>query len=178
MRRVIIVAVVVLVGLPLGTGWAQQSSPEPRPPAARSVPQVTSDSLVGTTVRDAQGKDIGQVSQLLIDAKDGKVTSVIIKRGGAFGFGGKDMSVPWEALKLQRDQDKLVVTMQQDMLEQAPRPQSEQGSPQREQGSPQREQGSPQREQGSPQREQGSQNGEQPSASPSTNSQGQPSPKP
>jgi sporulation protein YlmC with PRC-barrel domain len=150
MKRVIVVAVVALLGLPPSTGWAQSSKESTPTPTGRSVPQVTADSLVGTTVRDVQGKDIGQVSQLLIDAREGKVTSVIIKRGGAFGFGGKDMSVPWEALKIQRDQEKLVVTMQQDMLEQAPRPQ----------------------------RDQGSQSGEQPSASPSTNPQGQPSSNP
>ena len=82
---------------------------------------IASDSLVGTKVRDAQGKDIGEISRLMIDAKQGKVAAAIIKQGGALGMGAKEISVPWEGLTLQRGQNQeLVVTMQQQYLEQAP----------------------------------------------------------
>ena len=55
----------------------------------------------------------------MIDPNEGKITSVIITRGGTLGMGGKELSMPWDALKLQRDQNqRLVVTMQREMLEQ------------------------------------------------------------
>jgi sporulation protein YlmC with PRC-barrel domain len=129
MKRLLVFAVVALVGLPFSAALAQPSQEQPKSsPGAqggaaqtgRSGAQITSESLVGTTVRDGQGKNVGQVSQLLIDAKEGKVTSVIIKRGGAFGLGGQEVSVPWDSLKIQRDQDDVVVTIQQELLEQAP----------------------------------------------------------
>jgi len=82
---------------------------------------VASDSLLGTKVRNQQGQDIGEVSKLMIDPQQGTITSVVIRQGGTLGMGGKDVSVPWNALKLQRGQNQqLVVTMQQEMLEQAP----------------------------------------------------------
>ncbi|HXH83386.1 MAG TPA: PRC-barrel domain-containing protein [Candidatus Tectomicrobia bacterium] len=82
---------------------------------------IASDSLIGTRVRDRQGQEIGEVSKLLIDPKDGRVTSVLIRQGGVLGVGGKEMSVPWSALALQRNErQELVVTLQQQMLEPAP----------------------------------------------------------
>jgi sporulation protein YlmC with PRC-barrel domain len=83
--------------------------------------EITSDSLLGTKVRDSQGQEIGEISRLLIDAQNGKVTSAIIRQGGTLGIGGREVSVPWDALKLQRGQNQqLVVTMERQMLEQAP----------------------------------------------------------
>jgi sporulation protein YlmC with PRC-barrel domain len=116
MRTVIGLAVAsALVGLPFSEAVAQQTQ------GAQASVQIASDSLVGIKVRDSQGKEIGAVSKLLIDARQGKVTSVIISRGGTLGMGAKEMSVPWEALKLQRDQDQhLVVTMDQPILDRAP----------------------------------------------------------
>jgi sporulation protein YlmC with PRC-barrel domain len=140
-----IALVAALVGTPVGAAVAQQppssptpssGSPTPPPPQQQPAPSspqpqasgqpagltVASDSLVGTKVRDGQGKEIGEISKLLIDVKQGKVTSALIKQGGsALGLGGKEISVPWESLALQRGQNQeLVATLQQPLLEQAP----------------------------------------------------------
>jgi hypothetical protein len=74
-------------------------------------------------VRDSQGKDVGSVSKLMIDPAQGKVTSVLIRRGGTLGMGAKEMAVPWNAVQIKRDQNqKMVVTLQQPLLEEAPQP--------------------------------------------------------
>lgn len=140
-------AVAALLVLPLGAPAQQQSDPvqqtqpqqQPPPPQQPTAPPpsaerpagragapngatIASDSLVGAPVRDQQGKEIGQVGKLLIDPNEGKISSVVIKRGGGLlTGGGQEMAVPWNAVRVQRGQDqKLVVTMQQDVLEQAP----------------------------------------------------------
>jgi sporulation protein YlmC with PRC-barrel domain len=142
MKGLRVFAAAALVGLPLSAALAQQPSQEQtQSPGTQSGGaqsgqagiQITSDSLVGTDVRDSEGKEIGEVSQLMIDPKEGKVTSVVIKQGGAMGFGGKDVSVPWNALKIQRDQDKVVVTVQREMLEKTEPAASPQTSPQDQQ---------------------------------------------
>lgn len=130
------IAAVMLTAIPLAGAVAQQPPPsQPSPTSAPAAGQangiaIASDSLLGTTVKDQQGKDVGKVSKLLIDPNGGKVTSVIVSQGGTLGMGGKEISVPWESLKLQRTQDqRLVVTMQGPMLEQAPQPERQQGQP-------------------------------------------------
>jgi sporulation protein YlmC with PRC-barrel domain len=141
MSRFVVFAVTAAVSaLPLGWAIAQQPSaqqPSQQSPAGTTGVQaatqqagiaIASDSLLGTTVKDQQGKDIGKVSKLMIDPNEGKITSVVISRGGTLGMGGKEMSLPWDALKLQRGQDQqLVVTMQREMLEQAPNAERPQG---------------------------------------------------
>jgi sporulation protein YlmC with PRC-barrel domain len=143
MNRVTFLAAVVLIGTAAGPALGQApptQAPATPPPPGSSQPapaqapagvsqgrggqadvMIASDSLVGTTVKDAQGKDIGEISKLLIDASQGKVAAAIIRQGGKLGMGGKEISVPWEALRLQRGQNQqLVVTMPQPVLEQAP----------------------------------------------------------
>ena len=80
--------------------------------------QIDSKSLIGSTVRDDNGKDIGKVSNLMIDSNDGKVAAVVISMGRTFGVGGtgvtvggKDITVPCDGVKIARDQEKVVVTL-------------------------------------------------------------------
>jgi sporulation protein YlmC with PRC-barrel domain len=128
MSRLVTSAViaVMLGALPL-TVAAQQppTSQQPAPAAAPAAGPSTgiaiaSDSLIGTMVKDQQGQDIGKISKLMIDPSGGKVSSVIVSQGATLGMGGKEIAVPWESLKLQQGQDqRLVVTMQGQILEQA-----------------------------------------------------------
>jgi sporulation protein YlmC with PRC-barrel domain len=122
--------VALMLGVPLGTASGQQPPPPQQQPSQQSPAaspsgqagvMIASDSLLGTKVRDNQGREIGELSKLLIDTRQGKVTSAIIQQGGTLGMGAKEISVPWESLALQRGQNQqLIITMQQPMLEQAP----------------------------------------------------------
>ena len=80
---------------------------------------MDANSIIGATVR-AQGKDVGKVERLMVDPKDGRVRSVVVQQGGTLGMGGKSVSMPWESVKVGQDGDKIVVTAEQQMLEQAP----------------------------------------------------------
>jgi sporulation protein YlmC with PRC-barrel domain len=92
------------------------------PPQNQSGLQIDSKSLVGSTVLGEDGKDLGYVANLMIDANDGRVTAVVITMGKFVGIGGagitlggKDITVPWSGIKLARDQQKVVVTLQQSL---------------------------------------------------------------
>lgn len=82
----------------------------------------TSDKIVGTKVKDAQGKDIGEIDALLIE-KDGKVSHVVIGKGGVLGIGEEKVVVPWSDVTMtaDRDGDRVAVTMDQSKLQNAPR---------------------------------------------------------
>jgi len=81
---------------------------------------IDAGSLIGSVVRTPDGKDIGKVSALMIDPRDGRVASTMVTVGGVLGVGGSTVSVPWSALRIGQDRQKLVVTMDQRTLEQAP----------------------------------------------------------
>ena len=139
-----VVAVALVAGVALATGAVAQSpgsssqppsggysggqpstsSPSPSTqgsPSAQSSQGVLVDanSIIGATVR-AQGKDIGKVERLMVDPKDGRVKTVVVQMGGTLGVGGKSVAMPWESVKLAQDGDKIVVSAEQQMLEQAP----------------------------------------------------------
>lgn len=109
----VLLAVLALAGPALAQGTSESGG-------AGSAVMIGSDSLHGTKVYDTDGKQLGTISRLLIGA-DGKVSSVVVKHGGTAGLGGKELAVPWDALKLQRgEKDGVIATMQRDMLEKAP----------------------------------------------------------
>jgi len=85
--------------------------------------QIDSKSLVGSAVLGEDGKNLGYVANRMIDANDGRVTAVVITMGKFVGvggagvtLGGKDVTVPWSGIKLARDQQKIVVTLQQSLM--------------------------------------------------------------
>jgi len=105
----------LMSALPIASAVAQQ----PATPTSPQAILLGSDSLVGGTVRDSEGRDIGKVSRLMIDPNDGRITSVIIATGGTLGVGSNTISVPWNSVKIGQDRGKVIVTASQ-TLESAP----------------------------------------------------------
>lgn len=127
--------------LGLALQGAAQAPPASRPPdrpattaPATMAPRETwrntqglhdSATIVGTRVKNAQGKDIGEIDQLLIDPARGAVTHAVIGVGGFLGIGEKKVVVPWSDVKVAMDHAKPggrpAVTIDQATLERAPR---------------------------------------------------------
>jgi sporulation protein YlmC with PRC-barrel domain len=127
-----VTAVALVAGMAVAGGAAAQSSTGTSSPPASGADQsstspsaaasgvlVDASSIIGATVR-SQGKDVGKVERLMVDPKDGRVRTVVIQQGGTLGMGGKSVSMPWESVKVGQDGGKIVVTAEQQMLEQAP----------------------------------------------------------
>ena len=106
---------------PSGTGSSDASSSASQAPgqSGQTGVLVDANAIVGATVR-AQGKDIGKVERLMVDPKDGRVRTVVVQQGGTLGMGGKSISMPWESVKVAQDGDRIVVTAEHQMLDQAP----------------------------------------------------------
>jgi sporulation protein YlmC with PRC-barrel domain len=119
--KMFVTAVALVAGVALASGAIAQSSSSPSPSGSsqQSGVLVDANSIIGATVR-SQGKDIGKVERLMVDPKDGRVRSVVIQMGGTLGVGGKSASMPWESVKVAQDGDRIIVSAEQQMLEQAP----------------------------------------------------------
>jgi len=109
MKRIgTVLAISLMAALPVSGALGQQ----PAGTDSQTV-LVGSDSLVGSAVRDTDGRDIGKVSRLMIDPNDGRITSIIIATGGTLGMGSNTISVPWSSVKVGQDRGKLIVTASQ-----------------------------------------------------------------
>src|SRR5688572_23213700 len=149
MKKLLAVAVVPsLLTLFAAEGFAQTTRPSgterpamdrpaaDRPPASRPAadkPQRaawqapagvhTSSELIGTRIKNAEGKDIGEIDQLVIDPTSGNVTHVVVGLGGLLGVGETKVVVPFSDIKLgaQHQGSRAVITMDAAKLDTAPR---------------------------------------------------------
>ena len=119
MRR----SVTLLLALSCVSVWCVAASAQQPSPSTGHL-LVGSDSLVGTTVRTPDGRDVGKVSRLMIDPSDGRIMAVELSTGGTLGMGGHTLSVPWSTVKVGQDQGKVIVTLSQ-MLDTAPKAERE-----------------------------------------------------
>jgi sporulation protein YlmC with PRC-barrel domain len=83
----------------------------------------SSKAIIGTRIKNAEGKDMGEIDELLIDPKTGKVSQVVVGLGGLFGVGEKHVVVPWSDVKVaaEHEGDRAKITMDQSILERAPK---------------------------------------------------------
>jgi sporulation protein YlmC with PRC-barrel domain len=107
------------------------SQAQPAQPPASPLPQsagggqqvqvlVDANAVIGSTVRDSGGKDIGRVSRLMIDPREGRILNVVIGVGGMMGVGEKLVEMPWSAVRVGQDGGRIVVVTDQKVLEPAP----------------------------------------------------------
>ena len=83
-----------------------------------------SSALIGMRVRNTQGKDIGEIEALLVNARDGRVSHAVVGVGGLLGVGEKHLVVPWSDVSISSDSERAnrtVATLDQSLLDRAPR---------------------------------------------------------
>jgi sporulation protein YlmC with PRC-barrel domain len=105
---------------------ASKPTPSVAPKGAELTTVVPGDSVSLTeyykqNVYDPSDNIIGEVSDVLLD-KDGHVTAVILSVGGFLGLGAKNVSVPFNALRVTEKEGKryLVIDTTKEALTSAP----------------------------------------------------------
>jgi hypothetical protein len=97
---------------------APPANPAPTPPAATAAPAQQQqgtpatvldtqdyESLLGRSVRSAQGDELGRVIDIIID-KEGHPRAAIIDFGGFLGVGTRKIAVDWRALRFSSEGGK------------------------------------------------------------------------
>jgi sporulation protein YlmC with PRC-barrel domain len=81
---------------------------------------LSTETLLGSDVKNPQGQDVGDLKQLMLDPHTGRVMYAVVAMGGFLGMGGKTIIVPWNALEVARNGKSLVLNVAPQMLQQAP----------------------------------------------------------
>ena len=68
-------------------------------------------SLIEDDVYDAAGKFLGEIEEILIDARTGCVRYAVLALGGFLGVGRKRFAVPWSALTPDADYRRCIVNV-------------------------------------------------------------------
>ena len=84
-------------------------------------PEVMSaDTLVGDSVVNAEGEDLGDIKAIMLDVTTGRIAYAVLSFGGFLGMGDKLFAVPWSALTLDTDEKRFILDVPKDRLENAP----------------------------------------------------------
>lgn len=78
------------------------------------------DTLMGEDVSNAQGEDLGDIKEIMLDMQTGEIAYAVLSFGGLMGMGTKLFAVPWQALQLDTTNKRFILDVPKDKLEQAP----------------------------------------------------------
>ncbi len=83
---------------------------------------IRTSQVVGMDIQNEQGKSVGEINDLVLDANSGKIRYAAVTYGGFLGVGNKMFAVPWEAFTVRQDQGDtddyhLVLNVTQQQLE-------------------------------------------------------------
>jgi sporulation protein YlmC with PRC-barrel domain len=102
------------------------SADEPASSAKKVNPDVKinqrASEIIGMKVKNASGKDLGTVNDVVLDVNKGTVRYFAVSYGGFLGLGDKLFAIPPKSFEWKRDGDKnhLVLNLTEERLKNAP----------------------------------------------------------
>ncbi len=78
------------------------------------------DTLIGDDVYNPQEENLGEIKEIMLDTRNGKVAYAVVSLGGFLGLGEKLFAVPWAALRLDTTHHRFVLDVDKKTLESAP----------------------------------------------------------
>ena len=77
-------------------------------------------TLMGNDVYNRQDQDLGDIKEIMLDVRAGRISYAVLSYGGVLGMGEKLFAVPWDALTLDTDNKRFTLDVSKDRLESAP----------------------------------------------------------
>ncbi len=81
---------------------------------------MAADTLVGNKVKNGAGKDLGEITHIMLDVTAGRIVYAVLSFGGILTIGDKFFAIPWAALVLDTEQKCFVLNVDQERLIEAP----------------------------------------------------------
>lgn len=99
----------------------RREATEARTNVRRDITQVhRASNVIGRDVENAQGEDLGKITDLVLDFDKGQIAYVVVGSGGVLGVGDTLHAVPWRSLKLNDKMDKFVLNVDKNQWKNAP----------------------------------------------------------
>lgn len=78
------------------------------------------DTLIGNHVHNLKDEHLGDIKEIMLDMRSGKVAYAVMSYGGVFSIGEKLLAVPWEALTLDTVNKRFTLNIDKERIENAP----------------------------------------------------------
>lgn len=77
---------------------------------------LSSDTIIGATVKNEEDQEVGKIERLHISPKYGVVMYAELSVGGILGRGEETIMVPWKTIEIAPSGDSLVLNASKDLL--------------------------------------------------------------
>jgi sporulation protein YlmC with PRC-barrel domain len=81
---------------------------------------IRARKVLGTNVKDNQGRNIGQIEDIVLDKQSSNIMFAVVGFGGLLGMGEKYHPLPWQALDYDESDGAYVVNFTEQQLRAAP----------------------------------------------------------
>jgi len=81
---------------------------------------VSASKIIGEAVINRQNENLGKIHELVIDANEGRLAYAVLSFGGFMGMGKKLFAMPWKAFEFSNTENKLILNVDKEKLENAP----------------------------------------------------------
>ncbi len=81
---------------------------------------VKASSIIGTDVVNAKGDDLGDIKEVVIDPRTGRVAYAVVAFGGFLTMGEKLFAIPFSSFKYDHVENEYVLDISKERLEAAP----------------------------------------------------------
>ncbi|HEY8099555.1 MAG TPA: PRC-barrel domain-containing protein [Burkholderiaceae bacterium] len=78
------------------------------------------DTLIGEDVYNSHDEKLGDIKEFMLNMQTGEVEYAVLSFGGVFSMGEKLFAVPFDALKLDTTNERFILDVEKQMLENAP----------------------------------------------------------
>lgn len=79
-----------------------------------------SSDLIGKNVTNSGGENLGEIEDIVVEPKSGRILYGVLSFGGFLGMGDKLFAIPWQALQLSGDAEAFTLNVDKDRLKGAP----------------------------------------------------------
>ncbi len=78
------------------------------------------NTLIGDKVMNLQDEHLGDIKEIMLDMRTGKVAYAVLSFGGLFSIGEKLLAVPWGFLKLNPEEKCFTLDIKKERFDDAP----------------------------------------------------------
>jgi len=99
--------------------YTADADSEPGPATGPGPALMGATTLIGDEVCNHDGESLGELKEIMLDVRSGRVAYAVLSSGGILGMGAKLFAVPWRALSLDTVNKRLVLDVHKELVDTA-----------------------------------------------------------
>ena len=81
---------------------------------------MAASSFEGEDVVNGLGEELGEIKEIMLDVRSGRIAYAVLSAGGFLGIGDKLFAIPWGTLTLNTDKKCFILDIDKERLKNAP----------------------------------------------------------